>query len=228
MVTPSNPKTFTQFSFLFSLNLYPCKRTLLQLVSSDVCKYFPNTFSYFSSHIYHFNGCRIFHHVEIALFPSLAKGPHPARLVHPRLIWLQAFCKGWVEHRKRAFRWRVLEKYSLKGQQSCNSRGRGRATVLQAEIAKLLKRTYQAWESWYLLPYGSWFSSPNPSNPFIPSFMYSLLEQCILVKQRAIKQSWKQLYLAVDLALPGFWSLFKTLHKWTSQSPVSPQVCCKD
>lgn len=83
---------------------------------------FPSTFSYLYSQIYYFNGLRVrvFHHVEIAQFPSVAKGPHSAFLVYPRLIWLWAFifCKGWAEQGKRAFRWRVLEKGGLKSQQS--------------------------------------------------------------------------------------------------------------
>lgn len=41
---PSNPNTFTQFSFLSSPNFYPRKCTLLQLLSSDTCNYSPMPF----------------------------------------------------------------------------------------------------------------------------------------------------------------------------------------
>lgn len=85
---------------------------------------FPNAISYFYSHIYHFNGGRILHHIEIAQFPSVAKGSHPACLVYPGLIRFWAFCKRGVEWGKRAFRWRVSEKCVLKSQPSCNSHGR--------------------------------------------------------------------------------------------------------
>lgn len=91
----------------------------------QLCATISQYFSYFCSHIYHFNGCRLFHHVEIAQFPPVAEGPHPECLVYPSLPWPWAFCNGWVERRERAFGWRVMEKCALKSQQSCNSLGRG-------------------------------------------------------------------------------------------------------
>lgn len=41
-----------------------------------MCNYFPTRF-HTSTVIYHVTCCRIFHHVEIAPFSSVAEGPHP-------------------------------------------------------------------------------------------------------------------------------------------------------
>lgn len=117
--------------------LFPLLPTWMHIASTIVryVQLFPNTVSYFYSHIHHFNGCRILHHVEITPFPSVTKGSHPACLLYPRLIWFWAFCKGLVERGKTAFRWRVLEKCGHKGQQSCNSHvGDDWANALHGEL----------------------------------------------------------------------------------------------
>lgn len=185
--------------------LFPLLPTWMHIASTIVgyVQLFPNTVSYFYSHIYHFNGCRILHHVEITPFPSVTKGSHPACLVYPRLIWFWAFCKGWVERGKTAFRWRVLEKCGHKGQQSCNSHvGDNWANALHGELQSCGKE--------------------HVSLPFIhSSAMRSHEAEDNTAEPKAPQSS--------GFSQARVWVLFYTLYKLLNLSePVSPQICCKD
>lgn len=66
-------------------NLYSCQRTLLQLLSLDLCNNFP--ILHISTVTIYYGG-RKFHYGETAPFPSIVKGPHHTSMVYPRLIWL--------------------------------------------------------------------------------------------------------------------------------------------
>lgn len=145
-VTPSNPKPF-QFSFLFSSNLYPCKWTLLQLVSSDMCNYllvsfpiFPGTF--ITLRLQNISSCW-----NCSVSFQLLK-------VHTLHAWFTLdsfdsghFARDELSEEREALGEGYWKSVASRARKAATLMGDTWATLLHVEITKLSKRMYRPWES---------------------------------------------------------------------------------
>lgn len=146
MVTPSNPKTFTLSSFLFSSSLYPCKCTLLQLIPSDLCNYFP---------VLHISTVTFIIFMAAEQFTMLSQLSFLQLLnVHTLHAWLprdffgsQHFSRDQMSKEREPLGEGYWKSVASRTSEAAALVGEAWVTVLHVETAELSKRTYHPWAS---------------------------------------------------------------------------------
>ena len=145
-VTPSKPKTAPVFiPILFQL--YPCKWTLLQLVSSDTCNYLPISFPIFPG---------IFIILRLQNISSCWNSSlsFQSLKVHTLHAWFTLdssdsghFATDELGQEREPLGEGYWKSIASRGQESCKSHGRRLGNLSHVEITELSKRIYRPWES---------------------------------------------------------------------------------